>query len=172
MKEHADRNGIWDRSQLGTCSGVLGTVDQLLVDSAIMDEVRGKNRNLVVAFYDYQKAYDMVRHDWMVKVYRWMGIPAKVVTELKVIMGRWRTRLEVNDSGEMKVSRWIDIKKGFLQGDSYSPVGFCLTEVPIVMLLEETDGYRMGAAGERNIKRTHSLFIDDLKVYQESHQKL
>ena len=137
-----------------------------------MDEVRGKNRNLAVAFYDYQKAYDMVRHDWMVKVYRWMGIPAKVVTVLKVIMGRWRTRLEVNDSGEMKVSRWIDIKKGFLQGDSYSPVGFCLTEVPIAMLLEETDGYRMGPAGERNIKRTHSLFIDDLKVYQESHHKL
>ena len=137
-----------------------------------MDEVRGKNRNLAVAFYDYQKAYDMVRHDWMVKVYRWMGIPVKVVKVLKVLMGRWRTRLEVNDSGEMKVSRWIDIKKGFLQGDSYSPVGFCLTEVPIAMLLEETDGYRMGAAGERNIKRTHSLFIDDLKVYQESHQKL
>ena len=27
MKDHAERNDIWDRSQLGTCSGVLGTVD-------------------------------------------------------------------------------------------------------------------------------------------------
>ena len=40
MKEHAERNSIWDRSQLGTCSGVLGTVDQLIVDNTIMDEVR------------------------------------------------------------------------------------------------------------------------------------
>ena len=40
MKEHAERNNIWDRSQSGTCSGVLGTVDQLLIDAAIMDEVR------------------------------------------------------------------------------------------------------------------------------------
>ena len=42
MKDHADRKEIWDKSQLGTCSGVLCTVDQLLIDSAIMDEVREK----------------------------------------------------------------------------------------------------------------------------------
>ena len=42
MKDHSDRNEIWDKSQLGTCSGVLGTIDQLLIDSAIMDEVREK----------------------------------------------------------------------------------------------------------------------------------
>ena len=30
----------------------------------------------------------------------------------------------------------------------------------------------MGPPGERAVNRTHSLFIDDLKVYQESHQQL
>ena len=30
----------------------------------------------------------------------------------------------------------------------------------------------MGKPGERNIKRTQSLFIDDLKVYQKKHKKL
>ena len=44
MKEHAERNNIWDRSQLGTCSGVLGTVDQLIIDNSIMDEVRNQQR--------------------------------------------------------------------------------------------------------------------------------
>ena len=48
MKEHAERNSIWDRSQLGTCSGVLGTVDQLIVDNTIMDEVRGKGETLLL----------------------------------------------------------------------------------------------------------------------------
>ena len=52
MKEHVERNNILDRSQLRTCSGVLGTVDQLIIDNAIMDEVRGQQRNLAVAFYD------------------------------------------------------------------------------------------------------------------------
>ena len=49
---------------------------------------------------------------------------------------------------------------------------FCLPEVPVAMLLEQTDGYKMGKPGERNHKRTHYLFIDDLKVYQENHKKL
>ena len=60
MKNHADRNNIWDKSQLGTCSGILGTVDQLVIDNAIMDEVREKQRNLAVAFYDYLKTCDMI----------------------------------------------------------------------------------------------------------------
>ena len=50
MKQHADRSDVWHRNQLGTCFGVLGTVDQLLIESVIMDEVRGKKRNLPVTF--------------------------------------------------------------------------------------------------------------------------
>ena len=30
----------------------------------------------------------------------------------------------------------------------------------------------MGPPGNRNLKRTHSLFINDLKVYQQNHEKL
>ena len=30
----------------------------------------------------------------------------------------------------------------------------------------------MGPPGSRNVGRTHSLFVDDLKVYQESHEIL
>ena len=59
-----------------------------------------------------------------------------------------------------------------MQGDSYSPVGFCLTEEPIAMLLDETEGYKFGQPGRRCIKRMHSLFIDDINVYQGNHQKL
>ena len=59
-----------------------------------------------------------------------------------------------------------------MQGDSYLPVGFCLTEKPIAMLLDEPEGYKLGQLGRRCIKRTYSLFINDVKVYQENHQKL
>ena len=73
-------------------------------------------------------------------------------------------------NGEKRISRWIKIKTEFLQGDSYSPAGFCLTGVPVCMLLSKIRGYLMGRPGERPIKRTHSLFIGDFKVYQESHR--
>ena len=61
---------------------------------------------------------------------------------------------------------------GFLQGNSYSTVGFCLSEVPLCKLFQETKGYQMGQPGKREVKRTHTLFIDDLKVYQEIHKIL
>ena len=37
--------------------------NKLIVDNTVMDKVREKRRNFVVAFYNYEKAYDMVRYD-------------------------------------------------------------------------------------------------------------
>ena len=136
-----------------------------------MGEVKESHKNLAVAYYacyDYQKAHDMVHHDWMLRVYDWMGIPEKICKVIKKLMNGWKTRLEVKTNKEVLLSRWINIKKGFLQGDTYSPIGFCLTEIPVMMMLQETDGYKMGLPGDRQLTRTHSLFIDDLKTYQEN----
>ena len=47
--------------------------------------------------------------------------------------------------------------KGFLQGESYSPVGFCQTEVPISMLIKVSDGYTMEQRDKERVKRTHSI---------------
>ena len=68
MREHARSNTIWDEGQLGAVEGVLGTVDQLIIDKCIMEEVKQYHRNLAVAFYDYKMAYDKVHHDWMLRV--------------------------------------------------------------------------------------------------------
>lgn len=75
-------------------------------------------------------------------------------------------------NGKKENSTWIKIKRGFLQGNSFSPVGICLSEVPVAMLLDDTEGYKMGPPGQNNIKRTHSLFIADLKVYQPNYERL
>ena len=172
MREHAVVNEIWDTGQLGAVEGVLGTVDQLIIDRCIMEEAKEYHRNLAVAFYDYKKAYDKVHHDWMTRVYEWIGIPRSVVHLIVELMRKWRTRLEIWTGNEKVISRWIRILCGFLQGDSYSPVGFCVSEIPVCVLLQRSKGYRMGEPGNRNVKRTHSLFVDDLKVYQESHKAL
>ena len=108
----------------------------------------------------------------MIRVYQWMGVPEKAVNVITKLMEGWKTRLEVNENGKVSTIRMINIVKGFLQGDCYSPVGFCLIEVLVAMLIEETDGYTMGKKGEERVKRTHSLFVDDVKIYQGNHQKL
>ena len=62
---------------MGSCEKVLGTVDQLLIDNAIMEEVTDYHRNFPDTYYDYKKSYGMLHHDWMLRVYEWMGIEKK-----------------------------------------------------------------------------------------------
>ena len=130
MKNQAIENNIWEEGQLRAAEGVLGTVDQLIIDKCIMEEVKTQHRNLAISLYDYRKACDKLHHDWMLRVYSWMGLPVNVISLLRQLMRYWKTR-EIWNEGKKKVSRWIDIMCGFLQGDSYSPVGFCLSEVPV-----------------------------------------
>ena len=141
MRQHAMENEIWDEGQLGAVEGVLGTVDQLIIDRCIMEEVKQYHRNLAVAFYDYKKAYDKVHHDWMLRVYRWIGIPQQVIKLISNLMQLWKTRLEIWSKGEKMISRWINISCGFLQGESYSPAGFCISEIPVCLLLKQSKGY-------------------------------
>ena len=115
MRERALVNEIWGEGQLGAVEGVLGTVDQLIIDRCIMKEVEQHHCNLAAAFYDYKKAYDKVHHDWMIRVYDWIGIPRNVIRLIVDLMSKWKTRLEIWNGSEKMTSRWIRILCGFLQ---------------------------------------------------------
>ena len=107
-------NKIWDKAQLG---GILGTTDRLMIEKCIMEEDRQYHRNLAVAFYDY-KNDDKKHHDWMLRVYVWIGIPEEVIQLIYQLMRKWKTILEIWNEREIVTSRWIKILCGFLQRDS------------------------------------------------------
>ena len=122
------------KCQLGVQDGVLGTVDQLLLDNCIMEEVEEHKRSLAVSYYDYKKAYEKMYHDWMMMVFRGMMIDERVWSNRKNDRFVEDEFYMKNEEGERVVSRQIRILRGFLQGDRFSPVGYCLTEVPIGIL--------------------------------------
>lgn len=66
-----------------------------------------------------------------------------------------------NENGKATISRLINIVKEFLKGDSYSPVGCCLTEVPAGLLMEEFDGYTMRQRGKQKVKKKNILLVDN-----------
>ena len=76
-----------------------------IIDRCITEEVKQYHRNLAVAFYDYKKAYDKVHHDWMTRVYEWIGIPRNVIQLIDKLMCKWKTRLEIWNGGEKMTSR-------------------------------------------------------------------
>ena len=73
-----------------------------------------------------------------------MRVLEKVVNIIVKLMEGWKNRLEATEDGYVLTGRTINFRKGFLQGDNYSTVGICLTEVPFSVLIEETDGYKIG----------------------------
>ena len=67
-----------------------------------MEEVKQHHHNLAVASFNYKKPYNIVHHDWMIRVYKkWIGIPRSVIKLIKELMTKWKTRLEI----------WSDPKK-------------------------------------------------------------
>ena len=46
----------------------------------------------------------MVRHDWMIRVYQWMGVLQKVVNVIVKLMEGWKTSLEVTEDGKVLAS--------------------------------------------------------------------
>ena len=109
-----------------------------------------------------------VRHDWVMRVYGWMGFPQKVLMLTEALMNRWSTKIEIYDGEKRCTSRLIRFNRGFLQGDSYSAVGFCLSEVPVCIFLADSKVCCMGPPNEREVKKTHSLFIDDQGIPRKS----
>lgn len=114
MKRQRDRNNIWDRNKLEICEGVLGTVDQLLVHSSIMEVVRDHKTNLVIiSSLMTQKEYDMVRHEYMGKSVQVAGSTRKSLESDQRTNGRMINMIGSTGQWEVSVTMWTKIKKGF-----------------------------------------------------------
>ena len=48
-----------------------------------------------------------------------IGISENMIALLSELKKKWKERLEIWSNCEKKISRWINVMCGFLQGDSY-----------------------------------------------------
>ncbi|MEO1764700.1 MAG: reverse transcriptase domain-containing protein [Cyanobacteria bacterium J06629_18] len=165
---HLERvNGI-PREQKGCKRGAWGCKDHLFINKVILNECKTKKKNLATAWIDYQKAFDSVPHSWIVKCMEMYKISPVVVNFLKVIMKNWKTTLLLQTESETIRTRAIQIKSGIFQGDSLSPLLFCLTLAPLSSLLNNIKkGYKLG--GELF---NHLLYMDDLKLFAGNNDQL
>ena len=79
-------------------------------------------RNPAVAHYDYCNAYRKAHHDWMTRMHRLRRTPENAVQMVEELISGRKTNLEETSSKTNTHNRWNDIRSGFLQGDSSSPV--------------------------------------------------
>ena len=134
----------------------------------ILENCSSRSRNLSTAWIDYKKAYDSVPHDWILKTLDLYKVSPIISNFLKGAMAGWKTQLFLSHKDGIIRSRHLDIKRGIFQGDSLSPLLFCLALVPLSNELNETEfGYKIF---DRTI--SHLFYMDDLKLFAKNDHDL
>ena len=83
-------------------------------------------------------------------------------------MTKWKTTLHLNYSEGSIICENFDINSGIFQGDSLSPLLFCLALMPLSYELNDTGyGYKIGEE-----KINHLFSIGDLKLYGKDDKEL
>ena len=115
-----------------------GCKDQLLINKAILEEVRSKRRNLSTTWIDYKKAFHSVPHIWITKNLERYKICPTITRFMRENMKSWKTILHLNHDKGIMTSTPIEIKSGVYQGDSLSPIIFCLALASLSSLLNKS----------------------------------
>ena len=148
----AEQRALWKEKR--------GCLDALLIDSMVNEEVRHRRKKLSVAWVDYSKAFDRVPHGWLLEVLDSIRAPTYLRRGVANLLLLWVTQFKLG-FGRNTVKVDLHYCRGLFQGDSLSPLLFCLSIVPLSHALRSIDGYKSRSFGGRV---TH-LFMDDLKVY-------
>jgi hypothetical protein len=62
---------------------------------AIYADCKRRNKNLTIAWIDYQKASDSIPHSWVENSTELVEVNSKIVRFCKLSMGKWNTRLHL-----------------------------------------------------------------------------
>ena len=125
---------------------------------------------MCMAWIDYQKAIDGVPHSWIIKSIELVGISNKVLSFTKKVMSYWRTHMRVDTENKLIETEDIKIPCGIFQGDSLSPLLFCICLIP---LTEQLNGLNTGYEEHTTkTKISHLLYMGDLKLIAKSEEEL
>ena len=158
---YLEHNKMLPTEQKGCKRGSYGCKDQLLINKMVLEDCHTRKKNLSTAWIDYRKAYDSVPHSWIIKVMEIYKVSPILTNFMKESMRQWRTTMILSHTTGTLTSRQIKIKSGIFQGDSLSPLLFCLSLAPLSGMLNDTKcGYEV-----QGQKISHLLYMDDLKTY-------
>jgi hypothetical protein len=126
VQKYTDDENLIPKEQKGGCNRTKGCKDHLLLSKAILQECKCKKKSLSMAWIDYQKAFDRVPHSWIIKSLQLIGINSKFIAFTKKVMTYWRTHMRLHAGNGLIETEDIKIQCGIFQGNSLSPLLFCI----------------------------------------------
>ena len=107
-----------------------------MISKAIYEDCRKRNKNLSIAWIDYQKAFDSVTLSRVEKSIALAVVNTKIVRFCKLSMEKWNTRLILKTKQELTTHS--NMKRNIPRGL------FCITLIPLTNELNRADcGYQV-----------------------------
>jgi hypothetical protein len=116
ISTHLEEQNLLLAEQKGCNPGSKGCKYQLVISKAIHVDCRRRNKNLSIAWIDYQKEFDSVPHSWVRKSIELVGVNSKIVRFCKLSVEKCNTRLHLKTKQEVIQSQPIHIQTGIFQG--------------------------------------------------------
>ena len=124
-----------------------------MINKTILEELTENRRSLIKMWLDYQKAFDSVPHEWLIKALELAKIPERIKTPIKTLMKKWSTNGNIQSGVTFIESQPIQYLRGMFQGDSLSILLF-------IFSVSSLQGYRVIALAKMGIEtktsRTYS----------------
>lgn len=168
IRHHLGDSDVFPEEQKALRRGRRGCLDALALDAALSEEARAERRDLSVSWIDFSKAYDRVPHKWITRMLKAIRMPRSARKCISRLIPLWRTNIEMRRGKEVQ-SAFVHLKRGLFQGDSLSPLLFCLVIAPVSWALRKGLGFN---SRYHQQPLTHQFFMDDLKIYADSKRAL
>ena len=139
-----------------------------MINKMILENCKKRKQNLSYAWIDYKKAFDSVPHEWILRSLKIFKVSPRVIGFLKHNMKNWKTQVTLTHESGTLMSDNINIRRGIFQGDSLSPLLFCISLIPFTLELNSSGyGYKIGTE-----RITHLFYMYDLKLYAKDNSEL
>ena len=159
--DHCRVNNIIQIEQAVAKRGSWGCTDQLLINKAIMEEVASKRKNIVCVWLDYEKVFDTVPHDWLIKVLQLAKVPEEIIKAIESLTSTWTTKAFLQTKNVTIETDSIDYRRGILQVDGLSVILLALSINPASFIMKDFEGFELGEVRTIREMINHLLFADD-----------
>ena len=180
ITEHVDAERLMPSSQRALMKGTWGCTHAHLIDRTVIVDAltrkAGTGRGIACAWLDYAKAFDSVSHAFIKHMLGVLKVNSRIRRLLNSMMGKWTVKYEAQTETGLRRSKPLKVRNGVLQGDTLSPLIFCLSISGIADALNRQIPMYETATSAGNtgntLKLNHILYVDDGKLLARNQSDL
>lgn len=140
-----------------------GTVNAIFNLRMITERTVEMQKDIYMCFVDFEKAFDMVRHEDLIRMLQGIGLDDKDIRLISNLYWDQKAAVKIDNVK----TEWVEIRRGVRQGCVLSPDLFSLYGQKCMEELEDMDGIKIGGRNINNVR-----YADDTVLLAESEEKL